>query len=51
MSKTIIGLITVVLAQFVPVEELNTVLEALGILIIWYGRYAVGDISIFGTKK
>jgi len=51
MSKTILGLITVVLAQFVPVEELNTVLEAVGILLAWYGRYAVGDISIFGARK
>lgn len=51
MSKTILGLITVVLAQFVPVEELNTVLEAIGVLIAWYGRYAIGDISLLGTRK
>ena len=51
MSKTIIGLITILLAQFVPVEELNLVLEAIGVLIAWYGRYSIGDISLLGTRK
>jgi len=51
MSKTILGLITIVLAQFVPVEELNTVLEAVGILLAWYGRYQLGDISPLGLRK
>lgn len=51
MSKTIIGLVTVVLAQFVPVEELYTVLEAVGILLAWYGRYQLGDISLLGVRK
>lgn len=51
MSKTIISLITLVASQFVPMEELQVVLEALSILVIWYSRVSVGDISIFGTKK
>ena len=51
MSKTIIGLLTVLLSQFVPVQELQTVLEAIGIIIAWYGRYAVGDISVLGIRK
>lgn len=51
MSKTIIGLLTIILSQFVPMEELQTVLEAVGILLAWYGRYAHGDISLMGIKK
>jgi len=51
MSQTIIGLILLVGSQFVPVEELQKVLEAAGIVLAWYGRYRLGDISIFGTRK
>ena len=52
MSKTIIGLLTVVLSQFVPVEELEVVLQALGILLAWYGRVqAVENITWYGMKK
>lgn len=51
MSITISGLILLVGSQFVPGEELKTVLEAVGIIIAWVGRYRIGDISIFGTKK
>lgn len=52
MSKTILGLLTIILSQFIPIEELQVVLEALGIILAWYGRLtASGDISIFGFKK
>jgi len=51
MSKTIISLITLVLSQFVPVEELQVVLEALAILVIWYSRVSAGDINLFGLRK
>ena len=52
MSKTILGLITIIAAQFVPVEELETVIEAIGIIVAWYGRFtAVDSINIFGIKK
>jgi|DEB0MinimDraft_12_1074336.scaffolds.fasta_scaffold112692_1 hypothetical protein len=51
MSKTIIGLITVLLAQFVPAEEIETVMVAVGILLSWYARYSTGDITLFGARK
>lgn len=51
MSKTIIGLLTLIFSQFVPVEELQVVLEAIGIILAWYGRYKVGDISLMGLRK
>jgi hypothetical protein len=51
MSKTIIGLITVVLAQFVPAEEVSIVMEAVGIMLAWYARYTIGDITLLGKRK
>lgn len=51
MSKTIASLITLILSQFVPVEELQVVIEAISILIIWYSRFSVGDINLFGLRK
>ena len=49
-SLTIVGLITLIASQFVPVEELETVMQAVGIIIAWYGRWRQGDISIVGVK-
>ena len=49
-SLTIVGLITLVASQFVPAEELQTVMEAFGIILAWYGRWRQGDISIVGVK-
>jgi len=51
MSATIIGLLTLIGAQFVPVEEIEKVIEAIGILLAWYGRYRIGDITILGIRK
>jgi hypothetical protein len=51
MSKTIASLITLILSQFVPVEELQVVIEAIAILVIWYSRVSAGDISITGLRK
>ena len=51
MSKTIAGLITVILSQFVPAEEVETVMLAIGIILSWYARYSTGDINIFGKRK
>ena len=51
MSLTITGLIILIISQFVPAEEVETVMEAIGIIISWYGRYRLGDISLFGSKK
>jgi len=50
-SLTITGLLTLILSQIVPVEELEVVLEAAGILMTWYGRYRAGGINVFGVKK
>ena len=51
MSLTIIGLITLILSQFVPMEEVQTVMEALGILMSWWGRIRLGDINPLGLRK
>jgi len=51
MSVTISGLILLIGAQFVPAEELQKVLEAVGIIISWVGRYRLGDISLMGLRK
>lgn len=51
MSTTIIGLVVLVLSQFVPVEEVEKVMEAVGIIIAWYGRVRLGDISLWGVRK
>lgn len=51
MSLTILSLLPIVLAEFVPAEELAVVLQAVGILGVWYGRYRIGDILPWGTRK
>ena len=51
MSKTIAGLVTILLSQFVPAEEVETVMLAVGIILSWYARFSRGDISIFGKRK
>ena len=51
MSTTIIGLVVLVLSQFVPVEEVESVMEAVGIIIAWYGRIRLGDLHIWGGRK
>lgn len=49
-SVTITGLLMVVLSNFVPAEEVETVLEAIGIIIAWYGRFRAGGINWLGVK-
>jgi len=51
MSKTIASLITLILSQFVPVEEIELVIEAVIVVYLWYLRYKAGDISLFGVRK
>lgn len=51
MSKTIAGLVTALLSQFVPAEEVEVVMLALGIILAWYARYERGDITLFGIRK
>lgn len=50
-SVTITGLIILILSEFVPVEELEAVMKAAGILVTWYGRYRIGDMLPWGVKK
>lgn len=50
-SLTITGLVTILLAQFVPMEEVETVLEAVGILVAWYGRIRLQDLTWYGQRK
>lgn len=51
MSVTISGLIILIASQFVPTEEVDTVLSAVGILISWYGRIRMADVNFFGIRK
>lgn len=51
MSLTITGLIVAICSQFVPAEEVQVVMEAVGIIIAWYGRYRLGDLTLFGSRK
>ena len=49
-SLTITGLIILIASQFVPAEEIETVMEAVGIIVAWYGRFRAGGIDILGRK-
>lgn len=51
MSLTITGLLVVILSQFVPIEEAETVIGAIGIIISWFGRFRLGDLTLLGTRK
>lgn len=51
MSVTIIGLLIAVLSQFIPAEEAQTIATAIGLLISYWGRLRVGDITWLGTRK
>jgi hypothetical protein len=50
MSLTITGLILLIASQFVPAEEVQLVLEAVGVIVAWYGRWRLGDISVVGLR-
>lgn len=51
MSLTISGLLVIILSQFVPSEEVETVMEAIGIIMSWYGRIRLADLDVFGFRK
>lgn len=58
MSLTITGLIGTILALILTPEETSAILSLLdqvllvaGILLTYYGRYRVGDITWYGTRK
>ncbi len=54
-SLTIRAIMVAILAQFLPVEELNQFIDAgvtiAALLTAWYGRYRVGDITWWGGRK
>lgn len=51
MSLTITGLIIAVLSQFIPVEEAQTIVEAIGIIVAFVGRVRIGDLTWYGIRK
>jgi hypothetical protein len=51
MSVTISGLILLIGSQFVPAEEVQHVLEAIGIIMSWYGRIRAGGLHWTGLRK
>lgn len=51
MSVTIMGIFVLIVSQFFPVEEAETVGEAIGIILTWWGRYRIGDITLTGIRK
>jgi hypothetical protein len=54
MSITITGIITMLLSQVLPLEEVGPVVDAVALIVttslIWYGRYRQGDITWWGKK-
>jgi hypothetical protein len=54
-SMTFVGILTVVLSQFIPADvagELATdIMLVVGLVISWIGRYRVGDLTLYGTRK
>ena len=54
-SATFVGLLTVVISQFLPADvagELATdVVLVVGLVVTWWGRYRMGDISALGFRK
>jgi len=55
MSVTITGIIITIFSQFLPAEEVgilvNAVVTIIGILLAWWGRYRIGDITWYGARK
>lgn len=48
---TITGLVILLGSNFVPAEQIETVIQAIGIILAWYGRWRQKDINILGVKK
>ena len=55
MSLTITGILTIILSQVLEAtvaQELATDLVLIvGILVTWYGRFRLGDLTLLGTRK
>lgn len=51
ISVTIVGILAIVLSNFFPEGEVQTLIEAIGVIIAWYGRIRRGDINLLGVKN
>lgn len=55
MSLTIGGIITMLLSQILPLEEVAPFVDAVVLIgttaMIWWGRYRLGDITWWGGRK
>ena len=55
MSLTFTGIITMILSQWLPLEEVSPFIDAVALIvttgIAWYGRYRLGDITWYGARK
>lgn len=55
MSLTIGSVVTMILSQFLPLEEVSPFVDAVILVVttvlIWYGRWRVGDITWWGGRK
>ena len=50
-SLAISGLIVIILGEFFPIEEVQLLIQAVGILMSWIGRIRIGDVTLLGTRK
>lgn len=54
-SITITGLLTTILGIWFPIEEVSKFLDAavsiVGLVLIWWGRIRLGDLTWYGTRK
>lgn len=55
MSLTITGILTIVLSQIIDAavaEDLAAdIVLVVGIIVTWYGRYRLGDLTPLGLRK
>jgi hypothetical protein len=55
MSLTYTGILAMLLAYFLPIEQAGEVAEALVLIVTalvgLYGRYRLRDLTLFGKRK
>lgn len=58
MSLTLTGVISMLLSLILTPEETNVIMSfieqgllVVGIVLAYYGRYRLGDITWYGTRK
>ena len=55
MSLTYVGILSMLLAYFLPIEQAGQVAEAIIIIVTalvgLYGRYRLGDLTLLGKRK